>query len=123
MFPCWGKAAECLSLYESHSLTGVLTLQWVYGPPGWGDDPQHDKRYQYPMLKLNPAICTIEGGMVKNRNVKIVQIIQFGDQCKPRINNLSGKRVVVTGILREAEQGYEATNIVLDCASYSYIEK
>src|SRR5690242_15260100 len=53
------SAAGCLD-YEPATVTveRSVSLKPAYGPPGFGEDPQHDAREDYLALTLDTPACT-----------------------------------------------------------------
>ncbi len=99
-------ADDCI-LYEPAIVTiyGTLSIEKGYGPPGFGEDPVHDQKEEYPVLSLDSAIC-INGGKAMSDNkdvssIKYIQIISrhhFDQQ-------LVGAHVAVSGSLTHRISG------------------
>jgi len=64
--------ASCLKEGDKVNVTGELKKEFFYGPPGWGEDPEHDKKLTYWILTLDkPFTCVIEANNSQNEWGKI----------------------------------------------------
>jgi hypothetical protein len=50
-------AQRCFSESAVVSLVGTISIAAGYGPPGFGKDPAHDRKYQYLLLTLDKPVC------------------------------------------------------------------
>ena len=83
----WDAYTEQVVPFEDHTfnydssfvITGILTLEDFYGPPGYGEDPESDKIFQSWVLHLDQAINVIELSSVTTMNstVEEVETVQF----------------------------------------------
>jgi len=86
-------AGECLD-YEPVLVTirGNVSLMPAYGPPGFGEDPEHDAREDYLVLTLNQPTC-IKASLnpltenVAEADVKAVQLVFRNAESFDKPNN------------------------------------
>jgi len=116
-----GKEEALNALYYQYepvvsTLTGTLTTQLFWGPPGYGEDTIADERELECILVLDKAIhiqkpdSDISGGY--DGLVNAIDTIQVVHQQK--VNNYFHKKVKVTGTLFGAQTGHHHTEILID---------
>ena len=84
---------------------GKLTTETYYGPPGFGEDPDNDKKMNQYILYLEDEPL---GEMAK------IQLIYSDSET---MANLKNKYVKVVGSFFSAHTGYHNTPILLDVRS------
>ncbi len=97
----------CFEPDRKVTLTGQLGIAKAYGPPGYGKDPAHDPRYDYPLLKLDAPVCVARSGgqRVTEQQVGLMPIW---------INSaLVGARVSVTGAIGEPDNANQPPRALL----------
>ncbi len=97
----------CFDPDKKVTLTGQLGIAKAYGPPGYGKDPAHDPRYDYPLLKLDAPVCVARSGgqRVTEQQVGLMPIW---------INSaLVGARVSVTGAIGEPDNANQPPRALL----------
>jgi len=115
-------AADCLR-YEPApvSLTGTIAMKEAYGPPGYGEDPAHDAKEQYPVLILASPIC-VAGYPDDDMNSKnevdqtAVQMVFIGSRLAPQ---LIGQKVTVSGNLFHRSSGHHHTNVLIKISEFA----
>jgi len=55
------EAGACLQIGAPVRLTGVFADTQAYGPPGFGENPAKDAKWQLPILVLNEPISICAG--------------------------------------------------------------
>src|SRR5882724_9525910 len=54
--------AQCLKYPpDTATVTGVVHLKTFFGPPGYGEDPAHDRKETQALLTLDEALCIDRG--------------------------------------------------------------
>jgi len=106
-------------------LTGQLGSELHYGPPNYGEDPDHDAKVEVLVLTLTSPVAVrgdVSGPLNRRtvENIKKVQLI-FGTAKTPD-RTLMGERVRVRGTLSEAESGHHYTDVVLSVRGISKVK-
>ena len=87
-------------------LAGRLVAREEYGPPGWGEDPEHDTRWTLYALVLSPASAQIVAEGLspcagENLTVQEVQLWMAGSDSSP-LRRHTNQQVNVVGALHLA---------------------
>jgi len=111
------KAAEsCLSYCPTAvSLPGTVRIAKAYGPPGYGEDPKHDAKEDYPQLVLDKPVC-VTGNLDDDPEAEgeqDVRNIQLVFPARPFDHALLGKPVMATGKLFHQVTGHHHTRILM----------
>lgn len=112
------SADECFR-YEPAivDLKGTMIKSIEYGPPNYGEDPEHDAKMEVVEIELDKAVnvCRDPASNVNTENVVDIKKIQLifltGDESW---RELVGHRVVATGSLSAAVSGHHFTSVVLN---------
>ncbi len=109
-------AAGCLS-YEPAvvTLSGTVSIQKAYGPPGFGEDPAHDAREDFPLLTLDHPVCVnanpADPTTENEASVVGLQLVyDLGARFDRRILR---QHVNVTGKLMHQMTGHHHTKVLL----------
>lgn len=114
---------------EEHSeitktLQGKLITELHYGSPGYGEDPENDKKVYPYILVLNKPIDLIEEGNFRKSeygksfdNVEKIQLTGDFDFSK-----FKGKEVEITGTLFESDNGNHFTDVLMTVSNINSIE-
>jgi hypothetical protein len=114
---CAGASeAQCLKYGpDAVELTGTVRLRTFYGPPGYGEDPTHDKREQQALLNLRGPVCIARGrndGLEEPENgQRVVTLVPLSEGIDFR--SLAGKHILVRGVLFHAISGHHHTPLLL----------
>lgn len=108
------QAAPCLS-YEPATVTlsGEVRMVHAYGPPGFGEDPQHDRQGEYAVMDLDAPVCLAagHGDEIARSAVSKMQVISAkGQKFDPR---LLGVHITASGSLWPRESG-GVTDVLFD---------
>lgn len=101
-------------------IEGILTVRMFYGPPGYGENPQTDKKLYPYVIQLNDPIDVIaseddEFNRIDKLGVTEVQVIPKSDQQIKILNQYINKSIVIEGTLFEAVLGHaHHTDVLLD---------
>ena len=102
----------------SSVLTGTITKEMFYGPPGFGENPKTDKQEPSFLLVLEKPIKVIasneqlnEGTEETRENVDKMQLI-WPDGID--MQKYLGKKVKLTGSLFGAHTGHHHTAVLMD---------
>ena len=113
--PAW--AEKCLN-YEPATVTlsGKVRMVWAYGPPGFGEDPAHDRQGEYAVMDLDTPACLAagDGDAVARSAVASMQLISTKGQKFDR--GLLGVHVIISGRLWPRESG-GVTDVLFDYAT------
>lgn len=110
--PAWAQG--CLPYEPAQvTLTGKLSTGRGYGPPGFGEDPQHDRKESFAQVTLDKAAC-VSGGTDTNEDVAAIRTFQLvpGDGAR-YARKLLGRRVAVTGKLYHRVSGGHTEVMIL----------
>jgi hypothetical protein len=117
---------ECLQ-YEpvKVQLDGVVILRKFYGPPGFGEDPEHDQQSAAYILKLQKPICVSGsqglGPSEDEFNIRELQLVLY-DKSKQEFSPLrkyigSRRKFIVAGQLFHQQTGHHLTKVLLSVDS------
>lgn len=97
------------------TLTGSLRLEHRLGPPGYGENPQTDRRMAILVLRLRQSIstCGQPGDPVNPDSLHDVTEIQLVVTARSEASALVGQRVQVRGTLEQATLGPHFTAVVM----------
>jgi hypothetical protein len=98
---------------EKTELTGTLTKKMFYGPPGYGEDPRHDKKEHVFILKLDRPINVVaeSSNDTSHDNVREIQVNNLkGSKLDPMLK----RKVKITGKLSSASIGHDHTDVLID---------
>jgi hypothetical protein len=112
-------AGECLD-YEPAIVTirGSVSLMPAYGPPGFGEDPEHDAREDYLALTFNPPACTKVGlnSLMENvaeADIRAIQLVFRNGEEFQQAKQWIGETIAVTGSLYHGFTGHHHTAVLL----------
>lgn len=109
---------------KNYNLKGVLETERFYGPPGYGEDPEHDKvENAYILYVAKPFSLNEIDGFRKEQeygrsfgNIKKVQLV-----TDENIKYLIGKSITVEGDLFESHTGHHHTDVLMSVTKiYEY---
>lgn len=103
--PVHSKINPCFS-GRTVTLAGVLTTHYEYGPPGWGEDAAHDKRWTMVVLNVSHAVAKKIGGLLRgcfDDTASFNQVQLWSEQGPTTLSKYEGKEVRVTGSLKAAD--------------------
>jgi len=97
-------------------LSGTVSMQEAFGPPGYGETPAQDRREKYLLLTLDTPICvTGDPASAANAqgesNVKAVQMVYGVNH--PFQQEWVNRHVSVTGTLSHAVTGHHRTPVLV----------
>ncbi|MDN4629337.1 DUF4431 domain-containing protein [Erwinia sp. ACCC 02193] len=120
----FSASATCLKEGDKVSLTGVVSEELYYGPPGWGEDKINDEKlYEWILHLKQPLTCVIDADTDNQNWNQDVQLIMH-DSNEYKVNkNLLGKSVTIDGVIFLAETGYHMTPVLLDDARFEVASK
>jgi hypothetical protein len=112
-------AGECLD-YEPAIVTieGRVSLMPAYGPPGFGEDPDHDAREDYLALAFNPPAC-IKASLnpstdnIAEAGIEAMQLTFHNSEAFQQAKQWIGKTIAVTGSLYHGFTGHHHTAVLL----------
>jgi hypothetical protein len=87
------------------TLAGVLSAHHEYGPPGWGEDPAHDRRWTMVVLNVSHATAKKIGGLLQgcfDDNASFTQVQLWSEQGPTALSKYQGKKIRVAGLLTAA---------------------
>lgn len=105
---------------EKVTLSGTLIEKMFYGPPGYGEDPEHDAKEQAYIIQLERPISVLpaEGDAMNERhdNVSEVQVINM---TRIPLESMLKKKVMAKGTLFSAETGHHHTDVLISAEQIS----
>lgn len=112
-------SAACLD-YEPALVTlqGSIALKPAYGPPGFGEDPEHDAREDYLAFILETPVCTAASPKpdtddVAEADIRAMQLVFPGSEAFRNAKRWIGKKISVTGGLYHGFTGHHHTTVLL----------
>ncbi len=117
-------SAQCLHYMGNPvTLTGMLTLQSFYGPPGYGENPRTDDREGQAILLLTKPICvsanTSDEDAAEQNQKKVTLVSLHGEDLRAFV----GQRISVTGTLFHANTAHHHTHVLIEVGSVQRQEK
>jgi hypothetical protein len=97
------------------TLVGKLVKKEFHGPPGYGEDPKHDKKENASILLLNHPIKVVaEKSDQFNETRDNVKEIQLINVKRIALSQFFHKNVKVTGKLSSAITGHHHTDVLIE---------
>jgi hypothetical protein len=101
---------------KNYNLHGILKREQFYGPPGYGEDPQHDKKEQAYILYVDKSFSLNKfDGFKKEQeygrsfgNITKAQLV-----TNESLKNLIGTSITVEGDLFESHTGHHHTDVLM----------
>jgi hypothetical protein len=117
--PTQAREPSCLE-YEPAvvTLSGTISRHMHYGPPNYGEDPEHDEKGFYWYLDLDRPIC-VNGknedspDMEGESDVRHVQIVYGVYADYPPGRGWIGRHVSITGSLFHADTVHHHTEVLI----------
>jgi len=116
IFCCSASAGQEVYHYypEKSELKGTLSRKSFYGPPGYGEDPKHDKKERVYILRLEKPIKVVAAGKGgQNEGHDNVRELQVDSAGKIPMKDFLNKKVRIRGTLRTAEIGHDHTDVLI----------
>lgn len=110
-------AAAAVYHYEPEQveLSGTLIEKSFYGPPGYGEDPEHDsKEPAYVILLPEPATVVPAAGDATNERHDEVSEVQVVNGKQLPLRPLLNKKVTLRGTLFSAITGHHHTDVLIN---------
>ena len=95
----------------SLTVVGTVGMATGYGPPGFGENPRTDPKFQYARLVLNQPVCVTGGQKFDFDDADDVRELELFSIDHGKIFDAKpwvGKRVSVTGTIEQTQVGTEA---------------
>lgn len=110
--PAAAWADACLKYAPKKvTLTGIIFLKEDFGPPGYGQDPEHDTREMNVYINLDTPVCVeAKGDQAAAHNVGTMQMVYAR---YPFQKKWAGKHVEVKGTLFAADTGHHWTPVLI----------
>jgi len=107
------QAEKCVD-YEPTIVTlhGKVRMVSSYGPPGFGEDPVHDRREEFAVLDLDTQTCLTAGRLDEVARFGVVSFQLVPSPGARFTRRFLGTRVAVTGSLWTRESGEGVTNVL-----------
>lgn len=98
------------------TLTGTISTREAFGPPGYGEDPAHDRKENYLLLTLDSPISVAgdpksDANSKSESDVNAVQMIYSGSHAFQK--QWLDKHVSVTGTLIHGLTGHHRTPVLI----------
>jgi hypothetical protein len=93
------------------TVAGTVGMATGYGPPGYGEDPRHDPKFQYARLTLDQPVCVTGGNPQYFEAVDGIREMQLFPSDHGKVFDAQpwlGRRVVVTGAIEQKMVASEA---------------
>lgn len=106
-------AGACLKYEPSLvHLRGQIVERSAYGPPGYGEDPAHDSREHFLVLKLDSPICvdgTPDNELDSESEAGVPELMMVPPQGQP----IPRGRAIVSGTLFHAITAHHRTRVLI----------
>ena len=93
------------------TVAGTVSMATGYGPPGFGEDPQNDPKFQYARIVPDRPVCVTGGAAKYFEDVDGIQAMElFSADGSDTFNEKPwiGKHVFVTGVIEQKQAAREA---------------
>lgn len=105
--------SACMNEGDNFTLAGVLRKETVYGPPGWGEDPQNDEKMNYWFLYPDKLLGCFNSVDDDTRHYsEKMQIIMVDNQYN-EYRKFLGKDVELSGKVMFADSPYHSTPVLI----------
>jgi hypothetical protein len=106
-------ATGCLKYEPSVvHLRGRIVERWDYGPPGYGEDPKHDRWEGFLVLKLDQPIC-VDAKPADELDAEDEANVTELMMAPPDGHRLPRGRAMVTGTLFHAITAHHRTRVLI----------
>jgi hypothetical protein len=121
-FSCYGDSPDVAKgpwySYEPTvvNLAGVLVEKTVYGPPGYGETPEKDKKMNIIFFELaNPINLKADPADLRDMDDRtgVTEIQIDTSDSKARLKKFLNQKVTLRGTLYEATSGDEFTSVLM----------
>lgn len=92
------------------TLEGKLTSKQSFGPPNYGEDPEHDEKETYYILELNNSCFKKLASKYKDAERGLEIVGEGVITLKSKV----GQNVIISGGISPAETGHHITGYILD---------
>lgn len=105
-------------------LQGTVVVEDRFGPPNFGDDPQHDLRLKIAFLVLDRPIDVLTDPKqdVSKDSFHDVKRVQLLDGMNTRFLTMGGRHVVVQGKLEEESASGAYTHVLIEVTKVERID-
>ena len=110
---CASAHATACEKYDlpATTLSGTVTIETFFGPPGYGESPATDLKERQAILHLVKPLCTVASGDdPAERDQVMVTLAPMG---KFSLQPVAGKLVTVSGSLFHAISGHHHTPVLI----------
>jgi hypothetical protein len=101
----------------STDLTGILMKKQVFGPPGYGENPDSDGRRPIYVLATREKVTFANDPTISTQNLQLFFSYDDGPASRKTADGLVKRCVDVSGAATQAEVGAEYTPIVIQVES------
>jgi hypothetical protein len=98
---------------ETVMLIGTVQRALAYGPPGYGETPDHDAKEIFYSLQLATPICVLGGDEDDQPAEPSIRQLQIAFIKMPFDRTLPGHRVRIAGTLFHATTGHHHTKVLI----------
>jgi len=95
------------------SITGILTKRRVFGPPGYGENPDSDGRRLIYVVATREKVKFASDPTISTQNVQLFFSYDDGPASRKTADGLVKRCVEVSGVATEAQVGAEYTPLVM----------
>lgn len=94
-------------------LSGTLIKKMFYGPPGYGEDPKHDRKEHVFILRLAKPIRVVADSPDYTSH-ESAREIQVNNSKRLKLEPMLKKKVRIRGTLSSAAIGHDHTDVLID---------
>lgn len=96
------------------TISGKITSEVFYGPPGFGEKPETDKKEEQYLLVLDKPIDVITKDDSNESKYKISKIQLLYNKDAVDMAKYTGSTVLLTGTFFSAHTGHHHTEVLMD---------
>lgn len=111
------SSGQPIPIGQEITVTGTIYVKPYYGPPGYGDNPEEDKKLTALILRLDTPISFIDNNTTPGEVIKDIDEMHMVTLFNDSIEHLVNKRVKIKGNTFGSHTGYHQTKVLLDINS------
>ena len=107
------------------TVSGVITSEKHFGPPGFGETPGRDQKVDVPVLKLDQPVQTLakQDDPTNSTSFKDVKKMQIVGQPWAEVLEHKGQHVQITGSLFQRQSSENYTSVLITATDLAYKKK
>lgn len=118
------KESSTYTFQGNSTIQGVIETVQYYGPPGYGEDPEYDKKITAYILKLSRPIKVVASNDDELNSIIVTKEIQLSTYeliKKVKIAAKTHKKIKVTGEFFSSHTGGHTSKLLIDVVSIEFL--